>query len=239
MEDMLERLPALPLDAFKNTGAGILSGKFPALAKSQIEKLAEVLVDGGSEQWRLQIAHKATIMPASALFKHINKLAISAAADFKFPSTVDTAEAVVEIIGPEAKACGFKRNYPGRVLLGVFADPMLIVKMAPIFSDALTVFYSETLSAASKGGYLDAEALAKAVDTAIFAPSELSNFSALATAVARLPKAVAAGLIDKSIVDGDLRIPVQSTLLTGRALANPDAALNLWIAKPVPNEGDE
>ena len=90
LDDIFSNLPPLPLSVFdtqfKNTGRGVLSGEFPALAKSQLERLADVLVDGGSEQWRLQIAHKSTLMPTTDLFRHIGKLVTSAAACLLYTS---------------------------------------------------------------------------------------------------------------------------------------------------------
>ena len=237
--EMMASLPPLPLDAFKSSGTGILSGKFPALPTTTLDKIAKVLIDGGDVDWRRQIASKAVMMPISSLRRHIGKLSAQGASSFRFPRGEHVGEAVADLIGAEsAKRLKYKRANPGKFIRSVFGEPALIARLGSVWSDAQTIFLDELLRASTKNNRLDGDALMKALDEAVFAPGEALNLAALAVAVARLPLAVKAGLIDESTVDtDDLQMPLMSTLLIARVLANADSALNMWLAKPA-DDGD-
>ena len=244
LDEIFERLPPLALSAFdtqfKSNRNGVLSGEFPALPRTQLEKISDVIVDGGSEQWRQQIASRAVMMPVSSLFKHLAKLTAENANAYRFPRIDRTAEAVADLLGPEVqKRFKYKPGYSGRFVRAVFREPALIVRLGPVWSDALTTYLDDILKEATKGPRLDTDTLTVALDKAVFVPGEITNLAALATAVTRLPLAVEAKLLDASIVDvDDLRLPLMSSLLMARVLANCDSTLNRWLTKPL-EDGDE
>ena len=231
LDEMVARLPALPLGTFdtqSNNGVGILSAEFPTLPETTLDKLGEMLVVGGDADWRKQIASRATLMPVSSLWRHLAKLTAEGASAYRFPRGEHVAEAVVDLVGEVNER---------KFIAKVFSEPGLLPRLGPVWSDALTTYVDHLLRDATKRDRLDADVLMKALDEAVFVPGELANLAALVVAVSRLPLAVDAKLIDETVVDvDDLKMPVTSTLLTARVLANADSALNRWLAKP---EGED
>ena len=241
LDEMVARLPALPLGTFdtqSNNGVGILSAEFPTLPETTLDKLGEMLVVGGDADWRKQIASRATLMPVSSLWRHLAKLTAEGASAYRFPRGEHVAEAVVDLVGEvNVKRLKYRKAHPGKFIAKVFSEPGLLPRLGPVWSDALTTYVDHLLRDATKRDRLDADVLMKALDEAVFVPGELANLAALVVAVSRLPLAVDAKLIDETVVDvDDLKMPVTSTLLTARVLANADSALNRWLAKP---EGED